>query len=192
VCNQRADFAFNREKPGKDRAALYTVLGDLMLTCRRYVPDDFARLYAIEEECFAPLFRFGRRYMRQLLKSANAATWIAETEGGMAGFGIVEWTLDEGQMSAYIQTLEVAPQARRQGGVGSKLLGQAEASARQAGAGVLWLHVDAQNLEAIRMYEAYGYGYEGGEENYYPQGRAALIYAKRLEGASTESAPNCR
>jgi ribosomal protein S18 acetylase RimI-like enzyme len=162
-----------------------------MLTCRRYVPDDFARLYAIEEECFAPLFRFGRRYMRQLLERANAATWIAETEGRMAGFGIVEWKLDEGQMSAYIETLEVAPQARRQG-VGSKLLSQAEASARQAGAGVLWLHVDAQNLEAIRMYEAHGYSYEGREENYYPQGRAALIYAKRLEGAWAEVDPNCR
>ena len=191
MCNQRADFASNREKPRKDRAALYTVFGDFMLTCRRYVPDDFARLYAIEEECFAPLFRFGRRYMRQLLKRANAATWIAETEGRMAGFGIVEWKLDEGQMSAYIETLEVAPPARRQG-VGSKLLGQAEASARQAGAGVLWLHVDAQNLEAIRMYEAHGYSYEGREENYYPQGRAALIYAKRLEGAWAEVDPNCR
>lgn len=162
-----------------------------MLTCRRYVPDDFARLYAIEETCFAPLFRFGRRYMRQLLQSANAATWIAEIESRMVGFCIVEWTLDEGQMLAYIQTIEVAPEARRQG-VGRKLLGQAEASARQAGAVVLWLHVDAENKEAIRMYEAHGYGYEGREENYYPQGRAALLYAKRLEGASTESAPNCR
>lgn len=162
-----------------------------MLSCRLYMPNDFERLYAIEEACFAPLFRFGRGYMRQLVRSANTATWIAEQDGEMAGFAIVEWSLDDGQISAYIQTIEVAPPARRRG-VGGKLLGQAEQSARMAGASVLWLHVEEQNPEAIRIYEAHGYRREGREENYYPQGRAALIYAKRLESAAGEHLANCR
>jgi hypothetical protein len=33
---------------------------------RRYLPEDFNALYAIEEACFQQPFRFGRRYMRQL------------------------------------------------------------------------------------------------------------------------------
>jgi ribosomal protein S18 acetylase RimI-like enzyme len=40
--------------------------------------------------------------------------------------------------------------------------------------------VDAENASAIRLYERQGYVCEVREENYYPQGRAALIYAKPL------------
>ena len=31
------------------------------------------------------------RYMRQLVESADSATWIAEDDGQIAGFAIVEW-----------------------------------------------------------------------------------------------------
>jgi ribosomal-protein-alanine N-acetyltransferase len=65
-------------------------------------------------------------------------------------------------------------------GVGGALLGSIEDSARAAGAGLIWLHVEATNAAAIRLYEAQGYACDGRQENYYPQGRAALIYVKRL------------
>ncbi len=47
---------------------------------RLYQPGDFPALYAVEELCFEPPFRFSRTYMRQLIESPNAATWIAEEE----------------------------------------------------------------------------------------------------------------
>ena len=144
---------------------------------RLYKPTDFAALYAIEEMCFEPPLRFGRRYMRQLVEAADAATWIAEADDRMAGFAIVEWA--EG--AAYIQTLEVLPE-RRGSGVGGELLRLTEGSARGAGAELIWLHVDAENAGAIRLYERHGYRYENREEDYYARGRAALVYAKRLEG----------
>ena len=34
---------------------------------RLYQPGDFAALYAVEELCFEPPFRFSRAYMRQLI-----------------------------------------------------------------------------------------------------------------------------
>jgi len=46
---------------------------------------------------------------------------------------------------------------------------------------LIWLHVDVTNAGAIRLYEVHGYRCEGREENYYPRGRAALIYVKRLD-----------
>jgi ribosomal-protein-alanine N-acetyltransferase len=113
--------------------------------------------------------------MRQLVEAADAATWIAEEAGQMAGFAIVEWT--EG--TAYIQTLEVMPEWRG-AGVGGELLRRMERSALAGDSEMIWLHVDAENDGAIRLYERNGYSYENRQEDYYGLGRAALVYTKRL------------
>lgn len=146
---------------------------------RLYRPRDFAVLYAIEETCFAPPLRFPRHYMRQLVESTRTATWIAEEESALSGFAIVEWLKDGAAPVAYIETLEVAPEFRRQG-IGAELLRRLEDSARAAGAQIVWLHVDADNAAAIRLYEAHGYHYQSREEHYYARQRPALVYAKPL------------
>ena len=144
---------------------------------RLYTAEDFAQLYAIEEVCFQPPFRFGRGYMRRLVNRSDAATWIAEEDGRMAGFGIVEWTRERGGMVGYTQTLEVAPE-RRGLGIGGELLRRMEGSAREAGVRAIGLHVDATNGDAIRLYEAHGYICEGRSEDYYTKGRAGLMFSK--------------
>jgi [ribosomal protein S18]-alanine N-acetyltransferase len=146
---------------------------------RLYAPGDFAALYAVEELCFEPPFRFSRWYMRQLVRSASGATWIAEEGGELIGFAIVEWGQGAEQNSAYIQTIEVTP-LRRGLGTGSELLRRVESSAGAAGARRIWLHVDAENSAAIRLYEGRGYVHQGREEHYYARHRAALVYAKLL------------
>lgn len=150
------------------------------MSFRLYQPADFAPLYAIEEVCFQPPLRFPRAYMRSLVESSNAATWIAEQDGSMTGFAIVDWTREDTETVAYIQTLEVSPEDRQRG-VGAELLRRLESSAKSAGANLIWLHVDAENGPAIHLYESHGYQYKGREENYYPNRRPALIYAKQLE-----------
>ena len=150
---------------------------------RLYEPEDFDALYAIEEVCFQPPLRFGRRYIRQLIEQLDAATWIAENGGQMCGFGVVEWTREKADLVAYIQTLEVLPEWRGRG-VGGELLRRMEGSAWVAGGSISWLHVDAENAGAIRVYERFGYRLVGKEEDYYGRGRAALIYEKPLAGAS--------
>ncbi len=154
---------------------------------RLYLPEDFAALYAIEEVCFQPPQRFTRSYMRQLVQQPNAATWIAEHDRIMRGFGLVEWTEEKPGMVAYVQTLEVLPQARGQG-AGRELLARMEASAAQAGAVGMWLHVDAENAAAIHLYERGGYRLSCREEGYYGHDKAALVYAKLLtaEPSATE------
>jgi ribosomal-protein-alanine N-acetyltransferase len=149
---------------------------------RLYQSDDFAALYAIEEECFQPPLRFGWRLMRQLTSSSDAATWIAEEDGRMAGFAIVEWADARRETVAYIATVEVVPEQRRRG-VAAELLRRMEGSARAAGAEAIWLHVDEENAAAIRLYEARGYVRQGREEGYYARSRAALIYAKEIQAA---------
>lgn len=143
------------------------------------MPQDFDKLYALEEICFEPPYRFSRRFMRHLVSSMNVATWIADKDGQMAGFAIIEWNLEMDEVVAYIQTIEVAPEMRRCG-VGNELLCRTEVSARGAGACAINLHVEATNAGAIRLYEVNGYHCEGRKENYYPRGKSALIYVKRL------------
>jgi [ribosomal protein S18]-alanine N-acetyltransferase len=146
---------------------------------RLYADGDFDALYAIEERCFVLPERFGQRYMRELVRAANAATWIAEEDGRMAGFAIVEWYGEGGKTLAYLQTIEVDPEFRRHG-VAGQLLRRALNSAMGAGAEFLWLHVDEQNQAAIRLYQSDGFLCTGREEGYYGRGRAAIVYAKRL------------
>ena len=147
---------------------------------RPYASGDFDSLYAIEELCFQPPFRFGRRYMRRLVDRRNSATWIAEVDGRMAGFAIVEWSQEIDGISSYIQTIEVLPD-RRGHGVGRELLWLVEESARAEGAKRLWLHVDERNNAAISLYEALGFAVQAKADDYYAPGHAALIYEKQLE-----------
>jgi len=154
---------------------------------RLYRPDDFTALYAIEESCFAPPFRFNRAYMRQLVTSPHAATWIAEEDGQMAGFAIVEWNREPTGVEAYIQTIEVAPEQRRRG-IGAELLRRAEDSARGAGAHLIWLHVHEDNASAQRLYDTQGYRREGREEHYYARGQAALVAIKPLDAVGDSPA----
>jgi [ribosomal protein S18]-alanine N-acetyltransferase len=153
---------------------------------RLYKPDDFAALYAIEEECFQPPQRFSRVYMRQLIQQPNAATWIAEDGERICGFALVEWTKEAVGAVAYIQTLEVVAERRGQG-VGAELLRRLEESASAAKASMMWLHVDAENTAAIRVYQAHGFVLHGREEDYYGRDRAALIYVKPVNGSNPSS-----
>jgi ribosomal-protein-alanine N-acetyltransferase len=146
---------------------------------RAYTPDDFAALYAIEELCFEPRFRFSRSYMKRLLGAPNAAAWVAEDDGTPAGFAIVEWSPGASNTSAYIQTIEVAPAFRRRG-IGVALLSRCEESALASGAELLWLHVADKNAEAIQMYECAGYQRIDTEEHYYAPERHAYLYRKSL------------
>jgi ribosomal protein S18 acetylase RimI-like enzyme len=146
---------------------------------RHYLPGDFAQLYAIEEICFQPPVRFSRRYMQHIIDCKTGATWVAEEAGVMAGFTVIDCREELEGNIAYIQTVEVAPAYRRRG-VGAELLRRVDETARAAGAILVWLHVDAQNEGAFRLYCAAGYHRRGRQEHYYARGRAAEIYVKSL------------
>jgi [ribosomal protein S18]-alanine N-acetyltransferase len=149
------------------------------MTYRLYQRDDFDDIYAIEEICFQPPQRFSRRYMRQLIGSPDAATWVAEQDARMAGFAIVEWAQQVTGVLAYISTIEVLPQHRGRR-VGAELLRRIEGSANAERAIQVWLHVDIENTAAIQLYERAGYCNNGRADHYYARNRPAAIYMKTL------------
>jgi ribosomal-protein-alanine N-acetyltransferase len=146
---------------------------------RLFQRDDFHDLYAIEEVCFQPPERFTRRYMRQLIASPDAATWIAEQTGRMAGFAIIEWSAQITGIVAYIATIEVLPEYRGRG-IGAELLRRLEGSANAERAMEVWLHVDIENVAAVKLYERTGYSVSGRADHYYARNRPAAIYVKNL------------
>lgn len=146
---------------------------------RLFQREDFHDLYAIEELCFKPPQRFTRHYMRQLISSSDAATWIAKKNGHMAGFAIVEWAQQITGIVAYIATIEVLPE-QRGGGIGAELLRRLEGSANAERAIQIWLHVDMENTAAIRLYERSGYRNTDRADHYYARNRPAAIYLKNL------------
>ena len=112
---------------------------------RPYTPADFDELYGIEEICFQPPLRFPRRYLRRLLENADSTAWIAEEDGKIAGFAVADCGRRDGAgQFAYIETIEVLPDMRGRG-IGNELLRRIEESAREKGAGAIWLHVESQN-----------------------------------------------
>jgi len=146
---------------------------------RLYQPGDFDQLYAIEEICFQPPQRFSRRYLRQLIDSPDSATWIAEQNGTLTGFAILEWSQQIPGIVAYIETIEVLPEFRGLG-IGLELMRHLEGSAAAARATAIWLHVDAENAPAIRLYERNGFHKSGRADHYYARNRPAAIYVKHL------------
>ena len=144
-------------------------------------PEDFEALWTIERQCFQPPLRFERAYLDQVTQARNSATWVAESDaGGLVGFSVVEWKRRrEGGLAAYVVTIEVLQEHRRQG-VGGELLRRMEESAQAAGAGWIWLHVDARNEAAQRLYRGHGYDERGAVEDFYGPGRGAQVLAKAL------------
>jgi len=110
---------------------------------------------------------------------ATCAISSGEENNHLAGFSAASWAVRKAGITAYVETIEVLPDLRGQG-IGSALLRRVELSAAAAGVQIIWLHVDARNAGAIRLYEALQYLCDGSREDFYPDGNAALIYRKQL------------
>lgn len=145
---------------------------------RRYRAEDFAALCAIEERCFEPQLRFAPAYLQQLIRRDETATWVAEHDGAVLGFAIVEWSNHSSGAGSYLQIIEVAPEWQGRG-IDARLIALAEASAANANAQAMLLHVDAEDKAAIQFYEGCGYRRRRGK-GYRMRGRKAFLYMKEL------------
>jgi ribosomal-protein-alanine N-acetyltransferase len=142
---------------------------------REYRAQDLEAMYALDLVCFDPAFRFSRRAMRRFAEARGATTVVAEAEGELVGFCIVQME----ERVGYVVTLDVAPVWRRRG-LARRLMAESEARAAAAGALAMELHAFTGNEGAMRFYEGIGYGRVGRVEGFYGRGLDALVYAKRL------------
>jgi GNAT superfamily N-acetyltransferase len=99
-----------------------------------------------------------REGVRALLEArAPGRYWTAELDGRVVGQLLItfEWSDWRNRMVWWIQSVYVAPEARRQG-VFQALYAAARREAQAAGAGGLRLYVDTTNARAQAVYAALG------------------------------------
>lgn len=145
------------------------------VTLREYRPGDWLAMYALDAVCFEQAFRFSRRAMRGFAEAAGAITLLAESDGRLAGFCVVQI---EGQVG-YVVTLDVATAWRRLG-LARRLMSEIEMRVRTTGAIGMALHVYTENTAAVRFYETIGYTRTGMAEGFYGRRLDALMYVSRF------------
>jgi len=151
---------------------------------REYTESDLGTIFALDEVCFEPPFRFSARAMRQFVEARNALTVVAESEssGEIAGFCIAHVERARKGLVAYVVTLDVAPQHRRHG-LARTMMERIEEQAREADCDAVALHVSVENEGAIAFYESEGYERSHMVKSFYGLGRHAYLYRKALGSA---------
>ena len=120
---------------------------------------------------FAGRERWGADAIGLQLALPGAFGWLAPA-GGMI---LARVAADEGE----VLTLAVDPAVQRQG-LGRVLLEQAMVTARQRGAGALFLEVASGNSPGRALYGAAGFVTVGCRRGYYPGGGDALVLRRPL------------
>ena len=144
---------------------------------RDFAPEDFERLWRIDQECFDPGISYTRQELKSYIRSRGSFTLVA-TAGGedkIAGFIVAH-----AGAAGHIITIDVIAEARRSG-VGSLLLRAAEDRLRAAGCRVVGLETAVDNLSALSFYKRHGYMVARTWPRYYSNGIDALVLKKQLE-----------
>ena len=146
---------------------------------RGYRAGDLEAMYALDMVCFEEPFRFSRREMRTFAEARGAKVVIAELDGVLAGFCIVQVEAAKRGGLGYVVTLDVAIEFRRSG-LAARLMERVEGEALAVGCAEMRLHVFTGNEAAIRFYERTGYEFVRRDEGFYGVGVDALVYRKGL------------
>lgn len=150
---------------------------------REYNSSDLRAIFALDEVCFEPPFRFSAHAMQQFAEARNALTVVAEADAGeIAGFCIAHVERAGKGLRAYVVTLDVAPQYRRHG-LARQMMQRIEQQAADAGCEAMALHVSVENTGAIAFYENDGYERSRLVKSFYGLGRHAYVYQKALGNA---------
>ena len=139
---------------------------------------DLPAVLGLEERCFPDPWSEG--VFRSALREERALWLCAELKGEIAGYGGMEWVLDEG----YVDNLAVSPDFRRQG-LGAMLLKAMIGEAQRRRLRFLSLEVRAGNEGAIALYRSLNFDTEGLRPGYYLRPREdALIMTRDFEDES--------
>lgn len=141
---------------------------------------DMETLYRIDQACFAPGIAYSRAELRYYLLHPKSFTVVAETEAkSIAAFCTGRLHVCEGRSFGHIITIDVLPDARRQG-VGRRLLRAVEEDFRAKAVISIRLEVAVDNQQAQTFYQVMGYARIGMIPGYYAGRLDALVMEKQL------------
>jgi ribosomal-protein-alanine N-acetyltransferase len=151
---------------------------------RDFRPEDFDRLWDIDQECFPPGISYSRQELRTYMRKRDAFTLVAANLAGhndedKDDHAIAGFLVGHGGLTGHIITIDVVAPARRSG-VGSLLLQAAEHHLRKAGSRAVGLETAVDNLSALSFYKRHGYSVIRTWPRYYSNGVDALVLRKNL------------
>jgi GNAT superfamily N-acetyltransferase len=111
-------------------------------------------LLSIDRAAFTPFWRFDAHGMREAIEATTSSTTllIRDAAGGATGFAVVGF----GSAISYLQRVAVHPDWQGRG-MGRSLVRVAARKARAAGARVMLLNTQFDNIPALRLYEQEGF-----------------------------------
>ncbi len=153
-----------------------------MLTLRRYVPDDFARVMEIDHACFVEGIAYPEEEMQYFLDMPSAIALVGVDGEALQGFVIADHFRPRrgAQFMGRIITIDVAPQAQKSG-LGTLLLAGAEEELIKAGCSHVSLEVGVDNQVALRFYKKMGYSVLRVLPRYYLGSVDGLLMGKKLD-----------
>jgi [ribosomal protein S18]-alanine N-acetyltransferase len=183
--------------------------GPVPYIVRDFQPADFETLWRLDQECFPPGISYSRAELKVYMKRRGSFTLVAENAAtstsstavadsgkgvkhspvpavgsgkvSVAGLSVAGFTVAEadGRGHGHIITIDVIAAARRSG-VGSLLLGAAEARLRAAGCSSVELETAVDNVSALSFYKRHAYSVIKTFPRYYSNGVDALVLQKDL------------
>jgi ribosomal-protein-alanine N-acetyltransferase len=149
--------------------------------------DDLDEVLEIERASFlTPWSRGAFRY--ELTQNRVARSLVVRLGRELAGY-LCLWEIGH---EIHITNLAVRPALRRRG-VARALLGHVLAGARRDGIELVFLEVRPTNLQAVSLYESFGFRVIGRRKGYYfDTGEDALVMEARLDTADERTGGNQR
>jgi [ribosomal protein S18]-alanine N-acetyltransferase len=160
---------------------------------RDFREEDFDALWQIDQQCFVPGMAYSRAELAAYIRREGSFTVVAQAisaEGQtprssdipltassvIVGFIIAEVSR---RGIGHIISIDVV-QAYRRSGLGSKLLGEAEARLAMAGCRAVVLETAVDNGAAVAFYKRHRYEVVKIVPRYYVNGVDALMFEKKL------------
>ncbi|MGH9587966.1 MAG: GNAT family N-acetyltransferase [Acidobacteriaceae bacterium] len=137
-------------------------------------------LLALDRACFRPGIAYSKGELQYFLFHPQSISIVAERDGEIAGFAIVEFQFQKGRRAGHIITIDVA-EAQRRHGVGRLLMDAVLGCCREVEAALLRLEVAVDNAGAIAFYEQLGFTQTGRIPGYYLGKLDALTMSLALQ-----------
>ena len=151
--------------------------GRLVFRVRGARRADLDELTALEQELFAG-DRLSRRSFRRFVDSPTACLLVGAADDRLLGYALILFR--SGSQCARLYGIGRKPTSTG-GGIGTALLGAAEAAARERHASELRLEVRSDNQRAHDFYRRHGFHVFDRRSRYYEDGADALRMKKSLD-----------
>ena len=150
------------------------------INVRLYKDEDFSQVVDIAVEPLGQARSEAEGVISWASRDENAEVFVAETDGKIVGFLMLEWPGTGWNRVAEIGWIAVLPKYQRKG-IGSNLIWDMVEYARNRGIRKVYVEPSVKNNAAIRFYVKNGFNFEATRKDWYRDGEDSTILGMHLQ-----------